>query len=93
VPHTTRPPRRIIKWHFIEFSERPPPLGGLSIYNLRGQTKKARLRRKYLADFVALHESLPGPFRQILQRKQMSAFRVIAEVAAGRFKQRSWSQS
>ena len=59
MPHTTRPPRRIIKWHFIEFSERPPPLGGLSIYNLRGQTKKARLRRKYLADFVALHESLP----------------------------------
>jgi hypothetical protein len=33
--------------------------------------------------------SLHGPFRQILQRKQMSAFRVITEVAAGYVKRRS----
>jgi putative ABC transport system substrate-binding protein len=33
--------------------------------------------------------SLIGPFRQILQRKRMSAFRVIAEVAAGCVKRRS----
>jgi hypothetical protein len=30
-----------------------------------------------------------GPLRQILQRKRMSAFRVIAEVAARCFKRRS----
>jgi len=32
--------------------------------------------------------SIHGPFRQILQRKQMSAFRVITEVAAGCVKRR-----
>ena len=32
--------------------------------------------------------STHGPLRQILQRKRMSAFRVIADVAAGCFKRR-----
>ena len=32
--------------------------------------------------------SLPGPLRQILQRKRMSAFRVTADVAARCFKRR-----
>jgi hypothetical protein len=36
---------------------------------------------KCLADHIAVHESVYGPMRQILRRKRMSAFRVIAEVA------------
>jgi hypothetical protein len=38
--------------------------------------------------FAAVREAVHGPFRQILQRKQMSAFRVITEVAAGCVKRR-----
>ena len=36
--------------------------------------------------FAAVHESVYGPFRQILQRKRTSAFSVITEVAAKCFK-------
>ena len=45
----------------------------------------AALVKKVLANS---EPSTHGPLRQILQRKRMSAFTVITEVAATRFKRR-----